>query len=58
MSPAKPKKGTWPAIVKPGVWDQAARKLQETGRVTNSPRVRKYLLSDLIFCGREGAVRQ
>lgn len=50
-----PKRGTWPAIVTPAVWEAAARKLQEPGRGTNAPRVRKYLLSGLAFCGRCGA---
>jgi site-specific DNA recombinase len=49
-------KGTWEKqkIVTREVWEQAVRRLADPTRATNTSRGRKYLLSGIARCGREG----
>jgi DNA invertase Pin-like site-specific DNA recombinase len=47
--------GTWPEIVKPEVWRQAVRRLQDPTRRCGIDRGRKHLLSGIALCGLCGA---
>ncbi|SPM40551.1 hypothetical protein A4G27_05435 [Mycobacterium numidiamassiliense] len=50
----RPKRGTWPPLVKPETWQRAVNKLKDPSRDTGAPRARKHLLSGIARCGREG----
>ena len=47
-------KGTWPVIVDEDVWRQAVRTLQDPTRRSGATGGRKFLLSGIARCGREG----
>ena len=47
----RPGKGTWPPLVKEGLWRQVQHKLNEPGRAPGRKTVSRHLLTGVLRCG-------
>ena len=50
----RPVKGTWPPLVKEGLWRQVQNKLNEPGRAPGRKTVSRHLLTGVLKCGKPG----